>query len=473
MPQILFLISFGALLSVSYVYGRLRSSHRELKRSYAALERSTNEHKKRITDLAKQAELLTQREGAIKGQEQQIKSLQDDLKKRDISVQEFETQCETLTEQITTLRTSLNTKTDEFNYKLALALTLSNSAYDSLLVIDENCHILASNTSAETLFGVTHPAGKGLTEVTGNTWLEMMVENALANEEERYEEQIHINERPHRVRTEVIRRNGSLFIGLALQDVSELIRLNRARRDMVANISHELRTPIANIRLIIDGLFHDQDKPKRKDSISSLRAIARETDILLWLVQEMADLSMIESGQAIVKMLDVSLVEIMNEAVERLADQTANKKLRVIQHIPAEMRVLCDRDLIQRVIVNLIHNALKWSPSGGTITVNATAEGEDVTISVLDNGPGIAEDQVERIFERFYQVDSSRSGHEGGTGLGLAICRHIVEAHGGRIWAEGNEGGSRPGGKFMFTLLNSDLGGGVSEALPASEISGS
>jgi two-component system phosphate regulon sensor histidine kinase PhoR len=220
---------------------------------------------------------------------------------------------------------------------------------------------------------------------------------------------------------------------------------------MVANISHELRTPIAKIRIIIDSLFHDQEKPKRKDSIASLRAIARETDSLLWLVQEMSDLSMIESGQAIVRMVDVLLSELVDDAIDHVQDISEHKGVILTSHIPDNITVLCDRDLARRVIVNLVHNAIKWSPEGGAVTVNAENSGEEVTISVLDNGPGVAPDAIERIFERFYQVDASRSGGEG-TGLGLAICRHIVEAHGGRIWAESNENGA--GGRFLFTLLS-------------------
>jgi two-component system phosphate regulon sensor histidine kinase PhoR len=260
-----------------------------------------------------------------------------------------------------------------------------------------------------------------------------------------------IGEQNYRVQAQVIRRGGHQFIGLALQDITRLVRLNRARRDMVANISHELRTPIAKIRIIIDSLFHDQEKPKRKDSIASLRAIARETDSLLWLVQEMSDLSMIESGQAIVRMVDVLLSELVDDAIDHVQDISEHKGVILTSHIPDKITVLCDSDLARRVIVNLVHNAIKWSPEGGTVTVNAENSGEEVTISVLDNGPGVAPDAIERIFERFYQVDASRSGGEG-TGLGLAICRHIVEAHGGRIWAESNENGA--GGRFLFTLLS-------------------
>lgn len=160
-------------------------------------------------------------------------------------------------------------------YKIALALTLSNAAYDALLVVDEYTRILASNVSAESLFGNPRPRGRLLVDVTELPELEFMVMDALSNEEESFEEQLVFRKRFIRVRTQVIRREGNLFIGLALQDVSELVRLNRARRDMVANISHELRTPIANIRLIIDSLFHEQEKPKRKQSTSVVRAIAQ------------------------------------------------------------------------------------------------------------------------------------------------------------------------------------------------------
>jgi two-component system phosphate regulon sensor histidine kinase PhoR len=345
-------------------------------------------------------------------------------------------------------RTLMDTEQDK-TYKLALALTLANSAYDALLVVDKDCRIIAINDSAETLTGREGPIGERLADVTGCPELEMMVEDVVANEEEVYEGQVTIRERPHRVRVKVIRREGNMFIGLALQDVSDLVRLNRARRDMVANISHELRTPIANIRLIIDSLFHEDEKPKRKRSISSLQAIARETDSLLWIMQEMLDLSMIESGQAIMRMVEVPLKGLVDEAIERMEDQSDAKELKISHDVPKDLQVLADPDQARRVLVNLLHNAVKWSPRGESIKIHAVNGGDEVTVSVIDSGPGVPDDQVERIFERFYQVDTSRSGH-GGTGLGLAICKHIVEAHDGRIWAEGRSKG--PGGRFMFTL---------------------
>jgi two-component system phosphate regulon sensor histidine kinase PhoR len=350
----------------------------------------------------------------------------------------------------------------DYSYRLLLALTLANTAYDALMVLDEDKRVIAINSSAEMLFERARPIGELLVDVTNSPELDSMVDDAMLNSEESFEEQLTIQRHPHRVRAQVISRDGHRFIGLAMQDVSELVRLNRARRDMVANISHELRTPIANIRLTIDSIFHEQEKPKGKASRSALKVIARETDSLLWLVQELLDLSMIESGQAILRMVDVPADMLVEEAIERVMDQSELKKLTILSDVPVGLKVLCDRDQARRVVINLIHNAIKWSPVNGTITVRVTDGSDEVTFAVLDNGPGVAEDHRERIFERFYQVDPSRSGGEG-TGLGLAICKHIVEAHGGRIWAESNANGG--GGKFLFTLP------GVTEPLPGAEVS--
>ncbi|MBZ0296791.1 MAG: cell wall metabolism sensor histidine kinase WalK [Anaerolineae bacterium] len=338
----------------------------------------------------------------------------------------------------------------ESAYKQALLLTLSNAAYDALIVMNDQHEIIAINNSAEILFERQRPIGQTLIDLTGSEELDAMVTSAFMHQEEVFEEQISINRRIYRVRSEVIHRDGNQFISLALQDISDLVRLNRARRDMVANISHELRNPIANIRLLIDGLFHEQEKPKRKQSISALRAIARETDALLWMADELLDLSMIESGQAIMRMVPVPVRDIVEESIERIYDQSVAKELDVVHDVPKKLMVLCDHDKVRRVLINLLHNAVKWSPPGETITVQATSDGEEVMISVFDNGPGVPVDQTERIFERFYQVDASRSGSDG-TGLGLAICKHIVEAHGGRIWAEGVHE-KHKGGRFYFTL---------------------
>lgn len=338
---------------------------------------------------------------------------------------------------------------NEMVYTRSLLLAMANSAYNALIVMNEECQILAINDAAAALFKHERPVGETLLSVTGSEDLAVMVNDLVENREEVFEEQIRLRERIYRVRAQGITRDSHAFICLAMEDITELIRLNRARRDMVANISHELRTPIANIRLIIDGLFLETEKPKRKKSIDSLHAIASETDALQWMAEELLDLSMIESGQAIMKMVDFEAYLLVEDAVERVYDQSAAKELDVVHDIDKDLYVLCDQDKVRRVLINLIHNATKWSPPGEIIMVQAKQSGDEVVFSVLDNGPGVPEDQKERIFERFYQADESRSVSEG-TGLGLAICKHIVEAHGGRIWAEGNA--EQNGGRFHFTL---------------------
>lgn len=360
-----------------------------------------------------------------------------------------ENEVEALRRALAEAQQALAAQQTEWEYKKALMLTLANAAYDAVLVLDADRKILAINNSAEALFGRQKPLGEHLLDVTNQPELDAMVVNVIINDENELEEQVTIGKCIYRAVAHLVQRDGHTFIGLSLQDITNLVRLNRARREMVANISHELRTPIANIRLIIDSLFHEDEKPKRKRSINSLQAIARETDSLLWIMQEMLDLSMIESGQAIVRMVEIPLVDLVDDVVERMFDQAETKDIKITHHVPKGLNVLGDWDQIRRVVVNLIHNAIKWSPQRGLIEIYATYDQDEVTVSVIDHGPGVPEDQLERIFERFYQVDVSRSGGEG-TGLGLAICKHIIEAHGGRIWAE--SGAAAGGGLFKFTL---------------------
>jgi len=328
------------------------------------------------------------------------------------------------------------------------------AAYEALLVTDANLRVTAYNQAAATFLGHADPTGMSLPSLLHSSELDGMFRYIVENRERDFEVQTKIDERFYRVRTRLhYKTDEDISIGIAFQDVTEMVRLNRARRDMVANISHELRNPVAKIRLIIDSLFHDADKPKRKKSIQSLRDIARETDSLQWIVQEMLDLSMIESGQSIVRMVDVPLTEMVTEAVERMTEQASNYDMVVTMDVPGGLTTLCDRDLARRVIINLLHNSIKYSPEGTEIGVVAQDNGEYVTVSVYDEGPGIPAKQTERIFERFYQVDSSRTKTEG-TGLGLSICKHIIEAHGGRIWAIPAE--KAGGGRFAFTLLNAN-----------------
>ncbi len=234
---------------------------------------------------------------------------------------------------------------------------------------------------------------------------------------------------------------------ILIEDLTEVRRLETVRRDFVSNISHELRTPLASLKALSDTLQEGalEDPPAAR---RFLEQIDHEVDALAQLVSELLELSRIESGKVPLQLRPVAPAVLVEEAVERLRLQAERGGLRTRVSLPPDLRpVLADPIRIQQVLVNLIHNAIKFTPSGGEIAISAEVSDDQVVFCVRDTGSGIPADELPRIFERFYKMDRSRA--EGGTGLGLAIARHLVEAHGGRIWAESRLG---RGSAFFFSL---------------------
>jgi two-component system phosphate regulon sensor histidine kinase PhoR len=232
-----------------------------------------------------------------------------------------------------------------------------------------------------------------------------------------------------------------------IQDLTELRKLETIRRDFIANLSHELRTPITSLKALTETLRDGAiEQPSvAKDFLDKMNA---EVDRLAQMVQEMGDLSRIESGEAPLQRRPVNIADVVVRAVERLKMQSERAGLRPETRIASGLpQVSADEGRVEQALLNLIHNAIKFTPPGGRIDVTARVDGNNLLVSVSDTGVGISPDDLPRVFERFYKADRARAG--GGTGLGLAIAKHIVEAHGGRIWAESVEG---KGSTFSFTL---------------------
>jgi two-component system phosphate regulon sensor histidine kinase PhoR len=336
-------------------------------------------------------------------------------------------------------------------YAHPLLALLADSAYEPLILLDEQHRVVAANQAARSLMPNAAIVGGRIESLIDSPDLADLLD-CVTQHSQCPEAQFALGQNLFRARCTRVTHKDAVYFTLSMQDITQLLRLNRARRDMVANISHELRTPISAIRLLRDTLARQHVGKKQRQKV--LRKIGRELDTLQRIVDGMHDLSMIESGQAIMKLIEMPLIILVEEALEHLDEQIEQRDLKINVDVPATLYVLVDRAQIGRVLANLIHNAIKVTPKKSKIQVTAQADinGETITVHVDDSGPGIPADERDRIFERFYQIDGARSQGRG-SGLGLSISRHIIEAHNGQIWVEASELG---GARFCFTLLAAD-----------------
>ena len=234
---------------------------------------------------------------------------------------------------------------------------------------------------------------------------------------------------------------------LSLHDVTSLRRVERVRRDFIANISHELRTPLASVKLLAETLSSGRvdDAATTRDFISQ---IEREVDHLAQLVDELLDLSMIESGETALELHVLDPTTIVAESIDRIRPVADRHEVTVRSVVPESpgASALADRSRLGQAMLNLAHNAVKFSSPGGEVRIGWTVREATIRFLVSDDGPGVPEAHQRRIFERFYKVDRSRArGREddepgGSAGLGLAIVRHIAEAHGGDVGVQSTEG---------------------------------
>jgi two-component system phosphate regulon sensor histidine kinase PhoR len=322
----------------------------------------------------------------------------------------------------------------------------ASAADDPLLVADHQLWMRYANPAAQQLFGPLDQTDS-LIGYTHNLELELMATDvADFGDPEGLVRVIRIDDQPFQARALV--QNG--VVGISLTDVAELQRLSRARQDFVTNISHELRTPLTSLKLLVDTLL-GPGKRDRKIARKISKKIGTEVDSLQQMAEEMLDLAAIESGQQVLRLIPYSAKEVIQEAQDRLEEYAERKDIQIYSDIDPGFKILADPEQAVRAVLNVLHNALKFSPEGGEISIGCysdTREGK-VILTIMDSGPGINPKERERIFERFFRGDEARGTP--GTGLGLAIAKHIMGAHGGRIGVE-NRGTPEQGSIFSLTF---------------------
>lgn len=351
---------------------------------------------------------------------------------------------------------ALNKMSAGFNQAIAslsqernkLAAVLANMA-DGLLLIDHEGRLRLANRVVEKLFGFEEEKalGQPLISVIPNHEIEELRRQCL-NEGQQIVKELETDQgkRFLRIIATPVTGDASTSVLLIFQDLSDMRRLQTTRRDFVSNISHELRTPLASIKAAVETL---QDGALADPSVADdfLSRMEQEVDHLTQLVGELAELSSIESGRQM-EMAIVDLHPIVEDTVSRLRALAGRSGVSITADVPLNLPpVRADASRIFQVLMNLVHNAIKFTPPEGHITISAEPIGNRVVISVSDVGIGIATENLSRIFERFFKADKSRSSE--GSGLGLAIAKHIVQAHNGEIWVESEQG---KGSTFSFSL---------------------
>lgn len=234
-------------------------------------------------------------------------------------------------------------------------------------------------------------------------------------------------------------------------DISRLKKLERVRQDFVANVSHEIRTPLTTIKGYAETLLGGALKEDVAHSFVEI--IKKHADRLTQIVEDLLMLSKLESMEFQIDLEPLCLSEILQEVIEWVGGAAQKKKVSIVHPpLPKDLWVRADRKYLEQILTNLLDNAIKYNREGGEVRIEVTSKGgKEVQVSIHDNGIGIPLEDLPRIFERFYRVDKGRSKELGGTGLGLSIVKHLVQAHGGRVWAESQLG---RGSTFHFTLPN-------------------
>ena len=351
----------------------------------------------------------------------------------------FNQMASTITDQIRNLTTESN----------QLSVILDTMA-DGVIVVNSNGQVELMNLSAEWMLESPNREADRiqLAEVVRDHEILQLVSEARRTRQTRQAELELVHRRRFlNVIATPLSEGSDEGVLLTLQDVTSLWQVETTRREFVSNVSHELRSPLAAIRAMTetlqDGALNDTDTAQ-----DFLTRILNDTQRMTTMVNELLELSRLESGQAPIHLAPVSLESVVAEIESRFDVSPDHERLKLETNVPDGIPlVMGEADKLNQVLANLVENAVKVTGDGGLISISANATDRWVEVKVSDNGIGIAREHLPHVFERFYKVDRSR--RDGGTGLGLAIVKHLVQAHGGDIKVESVEG---EGSAFSFTL---------------------
>ena len=319
-----------------------------------------------------------------------------------------------------------------------------------LLVFGADGRVARANQRAYALLGI--PAGRLPGRSLMETFLDARIERLLGEVREGAAVSTDLRTGDGDSQQLVVRatrRPGDELV-VVLEDATEIRRLQQIRAQFIDNLSHELRTPLSTVSLLAETLARDaerEDVPQRmRDRIAKIEV---ETGHLVQMVSELLDLARIEGGSQLRLEDDVDLGRLADASAERLRLFAERQGVTIVVDVERDMPTIRgDEARLGQVFINLVHNAVKFSPEGGEVRVAVRRDGDTAIASVTDSGMGIAKPDRARVFERFYKVDCARV-RGGGTGLGLSIARHVVQGHGGRIWVESELG---EGSTFLFEL---------------------
>ena len=355
-------------------------------------------------------------------------------------------QIENLSNAVASLKIHFEDQLSTLNSENARLSTVLEQLTDGVIIVDANGLIQFANPAAQKLFEISNAPGHSVTEVVRNhqlvdAWRRCQQTNEMQSES------VELPARHQFLQLIAIpdtHASGSLLL---VQDLTRVRRLETVRRDFISNVSHELRTPLASLKALTEtlqsGALSDPEAGPR-----FLGRISTEVDALTQMAQELLDLSRIESGQVELILAPLAPRGLVTSAADRMRMQAERAGLKLsIKCWDGLPNIRADKSRLEQVLVNLIHNAVKFTKPGGDISLETESTNGGVRFAVRDSGVGIPTESLTRIFERFYRVDKSRTGS--GTGLGLSISKHIIEAHGGKIWAESNEG---RGSVFYFVI---------------------